>query len=336
MCDRRDDRPLLILHRRLRGAAHVIEHLEVRADRHVVPRHEPEAGHVERHVVVPQAALAPRVRRGLALLHHAAGLDRHAIGEDAARAADALEDVLGRQMPERLVPIDRRHPRREIEEPRGRDQILARRVFREHRPHLVLFTVNPGDEQHLHRAAAIPVALFPIRTDLADAGAETLHVHRRITRSAERCDRWLPLRRRRASRRAKLAVRPRLLRQVFDRFVAVGDRRAENVVVAFREKMTALVLADVGVAFLDGLDDARHVGRHAVAHVPEVEVVGGLDENDGHPARRVLRTINIRHEAHAVLHRDHHAPFDDGDVLQFGLEILAALLLRRCERALLR
>ena len=248
MRDRRDDRPLLIAHRRLRGAAHVIEHLEVRADRHVVPRHEPQAGHVERHVVVPQAALAPRVGRRLALLHHAAGFDRHPVGENPARAVDVLDDVLRRQVPQRLVPIDRRHARREIEQPRRRDQILARRVFREHRPHLVLLAVDPGDEQHLHRAAAIPVALLPVRADLADAGAEALHVHRRKARMAERRDRRLPFGRRRAAGRAQLAVRPRLLGQVVDRFVAVGDRRAENVVVAFGEEVPALVLADVGVA----------------------------------------------------------------------------------------
>ena len=101
---------------------------------------------------------------------------------------------------------------------------------------------------------------------------------------AERRDRGLPLRGRRAPGRAELAVRPRLLGQVVDRFVAVGDRRAENVVVAFGEEMAALVLPDVGVAALDGLDDPRHVGGHAVADVPEVEVVRRLDEDDRHLA----------------------------------------------------
>ena len=135
---------------------------------------------------MPQAALAPRVGVGLALLHHAAGFHRHLVGEDPARAVDVLDDVLRRQVPQRLVPVDRRHARREIEQPRRGDQVLLRRVFRKHRPHLVLLAVDPGDEQHLHRAAAIPVALLPIRADLADAGAKTLDVHRRKARMAER------------------------------------------------------------------------------------------------------------------------------------------------------
>ena len=134
----------------------------------------------------------------------------------------------------------------------------------------------------------------------------------------------------------ELAVGPRLLGQVVHRLVAVGDRRAENVVVAFGVEMPALVLPNVGVAALDRCQNRAHVGRHAVAHVPEVEVVGRLDEDDRHLAGGILRAIDVGRQPHAVLHRDHHAPFDDGDVLEFGFEILAALLLGRRERALLR
>ncbi len=328
--------PLLVGDVALRGAAHVVEHLEVGPDRDVVPRHEPQAGHVERHVVVPQAALAPRIGVGLALLHHAAGFHRHLVGENPARAADVLDDVLRRQVPQRLVPVDRRHPRRQVEQPRRGDQLRLRRVFREHRPHLVLLAVDPGDEQHLHGAAAVPVALLPVAADLADAGAKPLDVHRRKSRMAERGHRRLPLRGRRAPGRAELAVRPRLLGEVVDRLVAVGDRRAENVVVAFGEEMAALVLPDVGIAALDGRENRGHVGRHAVAHVPEVEVVRGLDEHDRHLPGRILRPVDVGRQPHAVFHRDHHAPFDDGNVLELGLEVFAALLLRGRERGLLR
>ena len=334
---RRDDRPLLLAQRRLRGAAHVVEHLEVRPHRHVVPRHEPQAGHIERHVVVPQAALAPRVGRRLALLHHAAGFHRHLVRENPARAVDVLDDVLRRQVPQRLVPIHGRHARREVEQARRSDQIFTRRVLREHRSHLVLLAVNPGDEQHLHGAAAIPVALLPVRADLADPGAEPLHVHRGKAGMPQRGNRRLPLCRRRASRGAHLAVRPRLLRQVVDGLVAVGDRRAEDVVVAFREEVATLVLADPRIAALDRGEDRRHVRGHAVADVPEIEVVRRLDEHDRAPCRgRVLRPIDVGGEPHAVFHRDHHAPFDDGDLLKLGFEIAAPLHVRGRERPLLR
>ena len=46
----------------------------------------------------------------------------------------------------------------------------------------------------------------------------------------------------------------------------------------------------------------------------------------------VLRPVDVGREAHAVLHRDHHAAFDDGNLLQLGFEILAALHLRGCQR----
>ena len=114
--------------------------------------------------------------------------------------------------------------RREVERLRRADQILLRRVRREHRPHLVLLAVEPGDEQHLHGAAAIPVALLVVRADAADAGAEALHVHRGVAGVPERGDAHLIFGGRRAAGRADLAVRPRLLRQPVDRVVAVGRR----------------------------------------------------------------------------------------------------------------
>ncbi len=102
---------------------------------------------------------------------------------------------------------------------------------------------------------------------------------------AERGDRRLPLRGRRAARRAHLAVRPRLARQPVDGVVAVGDGRAEDVVVALGEEVPALVLHDVRVAPLDRGQRRGHVGGDAVAHVPVVEVVGRLREHDRHWSR---------------------------------------------------
>ena len=273
VADGRDHRPLLIRHLGLGGLAHVVEEREVGTDRDVVPRHEPQPGNVERHVVVIEPALVPRriVRR--ALDHAAAGVHRHRVGKDASRAVDGLEDVLHRQVPERLGPVHRRQLLRQVERLRGADQILLRRVARKHRPHLVLLAVDPGDEQHLHGPAPIPVALLEVRRHAPHAGAESLHVHRRVRRMAERGDAHLVLSRRRTPGRPDLAVRPRLLRQPRERVVAVL-RRAEDVVVAFGEEMAALVLHDVRVAPLDRRQRRRHVARHAVPHVPVVEVVG--------------------------------------------------------------
>src|SRR2546422_3294163 len=50
--DRRDDCPLLVGNLGPRSLADVIVKREVRSNRYVIPRHEPEAGNVERHVVM--------------------------------------------------------------------------------------------------------------------------------------------------------------------------------------------------------------------------------------------------------------------------------------------
>ncbi len=333
--DRRDDRPLLVGDGRRRRLPHVVVEREVRPDRHVVPRHEPEAGHVQLLVVVIEAAAVPRriVRR--ALDHLAAGFDRHRRLEDAARTVHVLDDVLRRQMPERLRPVDRRRVLREVERLRRADQILLRGVGRKHRPHLVLLAVEPRDEEHLHRAAAVPVALFVVGTDAADAGAEALHVHRRVAGMTERGHAHLILGGRRTAGRADLAVRPGLLRQPVDRVESVG-LRSEDVVVAFREEVAALVLHDVGVAALDGGQLRAHVGRHAVLDVPEVEVVGRSHPDDRNLAGRVLRAIDVGRQAHAVRHRHHHLALHDRDRLELGFHLDAALLVGRVQRPLLR
>ena len=209
--------------RRRRGLAHVVVEREVRADRHVVPRHEPEARHVQLHVVVVETARYQAGSFGVRCDHLAAG--RRPASRSAkmpcgpstflmmsctGRCHSAFDQSTGGRCCARSNDFD------------ARIRSSLRRVRREHRPHLVLLAVEPGDEQHLHRAAAIPVALLVVRTDAADAGAEALHVHRGVAGMAQRGDAHLVLGGRRAAGRADLAVRPRLLRQPVDRVVAVG------------------------------------------------------------------------------------------------------------------
>ena len=315
MPDWRDHRPLLIGNIRARGLSHVVEEREVGTDRHVVPRHVPEPRHVQGHVVVIETALVPGriVRR--ALNHPATGRDRHRVGKNAARAVHGLQDVLDGEVPQRLGPVHRWQLLRQIEGLRGADQILLRRLARKHRPDLILLTVDPGNEKHLNGAAPVPVALLDIRRDPADAGAETLHVHRRIRGVPERRDAHLILGGRRTPGRPDLAVRPRLLRQPLERVVAVG-RRAEDVVVALREEMAALVLDDVGVAPLHRSQRRRQVARHAVAHVPVIEVVGRPHPDDRNLRRRILRAVDVGRQPNAVSHRHHHLALDDGNRLK--------------------
>ena len=328
--DGSDDGPLLVRRVPFRGLPDVRERREVGTDRDVVPRHVPESRDVDGHVVVPQPALVPGgiVRRTLD--HPATRRVRHLVREDPVRPVDRLHDVLLRKMPERRRPVDRRKLLREIEGLRRPDQVRLRCARRKHRPHLVLLAVQPGDEQHLHGAAAVPVALFEIRSDASDSGAEPLHVHGRERGMPCRGDSRLVFRRRRTAGGPCLAVRPRLLRDPVHQVVAVGDRRTEDVVVAFREEMPALVLSDVGVAALDGVQDVRHVGGHAVANVPEVEVVRRLHHDRRHLRAGSLRHVDVGREPYAVAHRHHHLALDDGERLQLTLGVNAprALLVR--------
>ena len=95
--------------------------------------------------------------------------------------------------------------------------------------------------------------------------------------------------------------------------------------------MAALVLHDVGVAALDRGQRRGHVGGHAVAHVPEVEVVGRPHPDRRHLAGRVLRPVDVGREPDAVAHRHHHLALDDGDRLQLllGREPLGPFRRRR-------
>jgi len=137
---------------------------------------------------------------------------------------------------------------------------------------------------------------------------------------------------RRTPRRADFAVRPCLLRDPVERVVAVGARRPEDVVIAFREEVSALVLHDIRITALDGGDRRGHIRRHAVAHVPEIEVVGRLDEDGPDFAARVFRAVDVGREPHPVAHRHHHLALDDGNRLQFVLEVETPLRLLGCHR----
>src|SRR5881394_41693 len=138
---------------------------------------------------------------------------------------------------------------------------------------MVLLAGDPGDEEHLHGAAAIPVSLFEVRRDATDPGAKTLRDDGSQRGIALRGDGQLPFRRRGTSDQTDLAVRPGLFRDPRDGRIAVAQRRTENVVVAFREKVSALVHLDKGITALDRVELATQVARQPVAHVPEVEVV---------------------------------------------------------------
>ena len=192
---RRDHEVLLFRHGRRRGLPHVIEESEIRPDRDIVPAHEIEAWHVDHHVVPVQPTAVPRGVAGSPLNHAAAGDVRLGVGEDAGLAVDRFEHVLLWQVLERLRPVPARRLGAEVEVS-GRDaQIVLRRAGREDRMHGILHIVRePVDEQHLHRAAAIPVALFGVRLDASDTGAKALWDDRRQPWRRGRGNPQLPLR----------------------------------------------------------------------------------------------------------------------------------------------
>src|SRR5450756_2347180 len=92
-------------------------------------------------------------------------------------------------------------------------------------------------------------------------------------------DTHLPLRSGRTTDEPDFPIRPRLGRHPFDRIFAIRTRRSEDVVVAVREEMTALVHLDVRVSALHCLDFRRHVAWRAEPNVPVVKVVGRTDED---------------------------------------------------------
>ena len=123
--------------------------------------------------------------------------------------------------------------------------------------------------------------------------------------------------------RPTLPVRPGLRCHPVELVVGVGERRAENVVVAFGEEVAALVHLDEDVAAFDGVEFGGHVAVAAEPYVPEVEVVGRAAEDDGVFLARVLGPVDVGGHARAVLHRHHHLAIDDGDVFELLFDGLA-------------
>src|SRR5260370_1179059 len=95
----RDHCVLLVGNLRTSSLPHLIVCCEVRPHRHVVPRHKPESGHVDFHVVVPQAALVPGAVVRCAFDHRSAGVDRHLVGKDSVRPIHGLDDLILGKMP---------------------------------------------------------------------------------------------------------------------------------------------------------------------------------------------------------------------------------------------
>src|SRR5215472_18617057 len=113
-------------------------------------------------------------------------------------------------MPKRFGPIDWGKLLGEIESLRGADKIFAGSVWGKHRSHLVLLAIEPGNEEHLDRSTAVPVALLVVRGDASHACAKSLNVHRRVGRRPHRGNAHLIFRSRGAARRSHFAVGPRL------------------------------------------------------------------------------------------------------------------------------
>jgi len=260
-----------------------------------------------------EAAAVPRRVVGRPLHHAAPGRDRRGVGKDAPGPVHVPENVHHRQVREGLRPVHSRHLGRQVVVLRHPHQVLAGEVRREARPLGVLVAVEPGDEQHLDRAAAIPVPLLVEGAHAPHAGAESLGHHGGVGRVVQRREAHLPLGGGRATQSPDLAVGPPLRRNPGQGVITVGDRRSENVPFPLREELAALVLHHVGVAPGYRLRHGREVARLPVAHIPVVEVVGGADEDRRHRAGGVPWPIHIGGEPDAVPHGHHHLPLDDGD-----------------------
>ena len=111
-------------------------------------------------------------------------------------SVDRLDDVLLRQVLERLQPVDPRRLLREVEALRLPDQVRLRGIGWKHRADVILLAVKPINEQHLHRTAAVPVALLVVRLDSTHARAEALGNDCREPRWGRGRNAHLPFRRR--------------------------------------------------------------------------------------------------------------------------------------------
>jgi len=103
------------------------------------------------------------------------------------------------------------------------------------------------------------------------------------------------------------------------------------------KKCPALVLDDIGVAALDGGQLARSYRPGTPFWMSQKLKLYGVPHPDRrHFPGRVLRPVDVGGQPNAVGHRHHHLALDDGDRLQLGLRVDAALPVGGAERALLR
>src|ERR1039457_4320379 len=190
---------------------------------------------------MPQSTAIPRrvIRRSLD--HGTAGSYRHLVGKDSVRRVHRLQYVHLRKVAERFPPIHRRQMLCKIERLRFTNQILLRCVQREHRSHLVLLPIYPRDQEHLDGTAAIPIPLFVIWSHAPHAGPEALRDHGRVVFISKRGDSQLPSRRQGASDGAHLRIGPGLLADPGECFISIREWWPKDVVVPFREEMSALV-----------------------------------------------------------------------------------------------
>src|SRR6185312_6663654 len=225
-------------------------------------------------------------------------------------------------MPERFLPVHWWQLIREIEPARSANEIRLRSVGWEHRPHLVLLTLEPVDEQHLHRTTTIPVALLVVGLDASHARTESLRVDGGKTLGRLCGNAHLPFCSRGTAHQTDLPVRPRLRRYPLDLIHAVRQRRSQDVVVALGEEVPALVRHHVGVATLHRFELSAHVSRCAKLDVPVVHVVWGTTE-DRRRLGHVLWPVNVELHLLAVTHRYHQLAIDDRDGFERLLERIA-------------
>ena len=200
---------------------------------------------------------------------------------------------------------------------------LLRHVLWEHRPQLILFAVEPIDEEHLHCAATVPVALLVVGAHFTHTRAKALRNDGREVFVAERCRGELPLCSRRAADEADLPVRPWLRAHPIELVVGISQRRAEDVVVALGEEVAALIHLDQHVATFHGFEFVGHVAVGAKSNVPVVEVVWRAAEDDRILLARVFGAVDVGGHARAVPHRHHHLAVDDSDVFELLLDRLS-------------
>src|SRR5262249_11231735 len=140
-------------------------------------------------------------------------------------------------------------------------------------PNLVLLSVKPRNEEHLHSSATEPVTLLVVRLHPANTRAKPHGDHRCISRIAHRGNSHLPLCRGGTPNGSNFSVGPGLRTHPGKCIVAIASRWSKDVVISFREEMSALVHLDKCISALHCLQRSGHVGGDSVLYTPKVEVV---------------------------------------------------------------